>query len=153
MRALRTLAYVLALPLAACAVEDAEVARVAQSRLVGLSEVDLLSCLGLPAKSQRLGNVEIKTYERAPASSGGLSLTLPVIGGGVNVTGGGYCSATFKLVDGAVAAVHYTGDNDVLLGDNAFCAPIVQDCLKSIDPKVAEPQRWQQMSLRDPNGP
>jgi hypothetical protein len=41
------------------------------------------------------------------------------------------------MVDGKVAGVNYTGDNDDLIGKEGACAPIVRGCLREYE-KAAE---------------
>jgi hypothetical protein len=57
---------------------------------------------------------------------------VPVVGGVAKIAGSGsYCQAIIRVVDGKVAAVNYTGDNDDFVGKEGVCAPIVRGCLRA----------------------
>ena len=57
---------------------------------------------------------------------------MPIIGGGFSLGGSGsYCHAIVRIVDGRVAAVNYTGDNDDMIGKEGICGPIFRGCLRA----------------------
>ena len=119
------------LPICGCAYQDAQTATTAERSLIGMSKADLDLCAGLPTKSERIDNsTEMRSYERNETTNTGLNLTFPVIGGGMNIGNGGYCHATFKMVDGQVAALAYAGDTVVAGAEGAICAPIVRTCVR-----------------------
>src|ERR1700752_1048595 len=116
--------------LAGCAIPDAHVAHNAQQKLVGLSEVDLETCLGAPDQRSTFGDTDILTYYGNSTSSTGLTLGVPFLADiGVTGGGGGYCHAIFRVKDGRVAEVRYSGETDATLAPDAYCAPIVSGCL------------------------
>jgi hypothetical protein len=96
----------------------------AKNAMVGLSDYNLESCVGVPDQRAQVGNAEILTYYDTTTNNG-VNLTLPIVGGGVSLTGSGYCHATFTLIDGRVTRVQYTGDNSQFLAPHSICAPIV----------------------------
>ena len=53
-----------------------------------------------------------------------------MIGGGLSVGNGGYCHATFKLVDDHVAELRYAGETSKIGAEDAICGPIVASCVK-----------------------
>jgi hypothetical protein len=85
--------------LSGCALEDARTARTAQQSL-------------------------ILTYVGNSTSNKGINLA-----GVVTLSGGGYCHATFKVKDGRVAEVHYSGETNATLAPDAYCAPIARGCV------------------------
>jgi hypothetical protein len=113
--------------LAGCTQGDVEIARQARTTLVGMSQVDLESCLGLPDQKLTEGRTTLFMY--SANSSHSLSLTIPVIDF-VGASFSGYCHATFRIEKDRVIAVHYSGDTDDPLGggQDAVCAPIVRSC-------------------------
>jgi hypothetical protein len=116
--------------LCACAYQDARVAEKAQQSLIGTSVADLDMCAGLPTKTERINPAtELRSYERDEATKSGLNITFPVIGGGMEIGAGGYCHATFKMVDGHVTALKYAGETAVVGAEGAVCAPIVRSCV------------------------
>jgi hypothetical protein len=116
--------------LAACAVNDSRIADQARTRLMGLSEVDLESCLGAPDQRGSFGSTDILTYYTTSSSS--ISYAIPVVGG-IGLTNGGNCHATFQVRDGRVAQLLYSGEKNATLAPDAYCAPIVRTCLEHLD--------------------
>lgn len=117
-----------------CTLYGSHEAHKAQNGMIGMSDYELQSCVGAPDEKSQVGDAEILTYY-ATATDNGVTLTLPLIGGGVSLTGSGYCHATFTLSDGKVTKVQYTGDNSQLLAPQSICAPIVKACI----PKPEQP--------------
>jgi len=111
-----------------CTIYNSHEAHKAESHMIGMSEYALESCIGLPDQRTQIGNAEILTYYDT-ATNNGVNLTMPIIGGGVSLTGSGYCHATFTLSDDHVIKVQYTGDNSQLLAPQSICAPIVNGCI------------------------
>jgi hypothetical protein len=116
--------------LSGCAVKDANIADNAEHRLLGLSERDLEACLGAPDQHSSFGATDVLTYYASSASS--TSVSLPVVGG-LGLTNGGYCHATFRVDSGRVTNVLYSGEKNATLAPNAYCAPIVRTCLNYLD--------------------
>ncbi len=121
------------LGLGACTVQDSNTAHTAQKNLVGATAAEIDACAGTPDHLEQLGpRQEFRTYSHDASSSGGFSLTLPVIGG-VSLNGGGYCRATFRMVDGHVTELRYAGDKDGTFTSDSTCAPLIKACVKQID--------------------
>jgi hypothetical protein len=112
--------------LSACAVQDSHIAHDAQTRLLGLSEVDLESCLGVPDQHASFGSTDILTYYATSTSSD--SYSVPIVGG-FSFANGAYCHATFQLKDGHVTQILYSGEKNATLAPDAYCAPIMRTCL------------------------
>jgi hypothetical protein len=140
MRLLRlsTSLLAVALALTACSVRDSATARRAEKSLVGLSEVDLEGCVGVPNRHDLFGRTTVLSYDGSSTSTGGMSITLPIVGG-ISFTGGGYCHMNVRLDNGRVTAVHYTGETDAFLSPEAYCAPLVRACLQSLHPAAPAP--------------
>src|SRR5215472_12205869 len=105
---------VLTCMVAGCAFNDARTAHIAQQRLVGWSELDLEACLGAPDQHSTFGDTDILTYFSNSTSNKGISFGLPFIAG-MTVGGGGYCHAIFRVQEGSVAEVRYSGESDAML--------------------------------------
>jgi hypothetical protein len=112
--------------LAACAVEDSHIAHEGESRLIGMAEVDLQSCLGAPDEHSTFGSTDVLTYY-APSTSTD-TWSVPLVGG-FAFTNGGYCHATFQIKDGRVTQILYSGEKNATLAPDAYCAPIMRTCL------------------------
>lgn len=124
--------------LASCADSPrAELARQAQTALVGMPKANLLSCAGAPVRQATAAGREYYTYVRGSSYGGGpstsigigggsggvglgLGLGFPLFGGG----SGGYCEATFVLQNGVVQQVNYPAG-----GSLPECGGIVQNCM------------------------
>ena len=92
-----------------------------------------------PARSASTHGPEILSYELKNENVGGMEFKVPLVGGGFKLAGSGsYCHAIVRVVDGKVAEVNYTGDNDDFVGKEGVCAPIVRGCLRAHgkDPEV-----------------
>jgi hypothetical protein len=112
--------------LTACAVEDSHIAHEAQTKLIGMTEVDLESCLGVPDQHSTFGTTEVLTYYATSTSAD--SWAVPLIGG-FSVSNGAYCHATFQLRNGHVTQILYSGEKNATLAPDAYCAPIMRTCL------------------------
>ncbi|HUB49332.1 MAG TPA: hypothetical protein VMB73_30535 [Acetobacteraceae bacterium] len=112
--------------ISACAVKDSRIARDAETRLMGMSEVDLESCLGAPDQHSTFGNTDILTYVATSTSND--SYGVPVVGG-MSFSNGGYCHATFRVTNGHVTQILYSGEKNATGAPDAYCAPIVRTCM------------------------
>lgn len=108
----------------------ADFAERAKVELVGKSKKDILTCAGVPVRSQQADNMEFLTYY-----SGGDSDAY-VAGGAGSSAGGGavsvkkrYCEVTFILRDGMVEKVNYAGRTGGLITEGEQCAFVLQNCL------------------------
>jgi hypothetical protein len=123
--------------LAACSVEDSHIAHEAETRPIGMQEVDLESCLGAPDQHATFGTTDVLTYYAVSASSD--TYAVPLIGG-FSFTNGGYCHATFQIKDGRVTQILYSGEKNATLAPDAYCAPILRTCighLRQTPPRAA----------------
>jgi len=109
---------------------DSRIAHEAQTRLVGLAEVDLESCLGVPDQHQSFGRTDVLTYYATSTST--TSFTIPVVGG-IGLGNGAYCHATIRLDDGRVTRILYSGEKNATGAPDAYCAPISRTCLQYLD--------------------
>lgn len=118
----------LACMLVGCAAQDSRTALAAQQKLIGWSELDLETCLGVPDKNKDFGDTHILTYIGSSTSNKSVNLG-GLLFGGLTIGGGGTCRATFRVQEGRVAEVRYAGETDAVLGRDAYCAPIVRGCM------------------------
>jgi hypothetical protein len=135
----RSLLGLVALLPGACAFEDSRIAHDAQTRLMGMAEVDLQSCLGVPDQHSTFGTTDILTYYATSMSSD--TWSIPAVGG-FAFSNGAYCHATFQLKDGHVTQLLYSGEKNATMAPDAYCAPIMRTCmehLSSIPPPSAAP--------------
>ena len=109
-----------------------EVARQGRQLVIGMEATALQACAGIPTRTAQLDpRTQLWSYENKYERTGGLEITLPIIGGGIAAGGSGsYCHALVRIVDGKVAGVTYAGDNDDYIGRDGVCAPIFRGCLR-----------------------
>lgn len=120
--------------LTGCAIHDSRIAHRAQSELIGMSEVDLQSCLGSPDEHSSFGSTDVLTYYATSSSS--ISYTIPVVGG-LGMSNGGYCHATVRVDNGHVTRLLYSGEKNATLAPDAYCAPIMRTCLDYLQSRPA----------------
>jgi hypothetical protein len=113
-----------------CAVEDSRIAQRGKTELLGLREVDLVSCLGGPDQHISFGSTDVLTYYFSSNSS--LSYSPPVVGG-FSVNNGGNCHVTVRVDGGVVRHVIYSGEKNATLAPDAYCAPILRSCLGELE--------------------
>jgi hypothetical protein len=89
----------------------------APSELVGLAKTDLLSCAGVPARSEKIDDLEFLTY-----TTGGTS--------GFFCHSGRYCEVTFTLKNSIVEKVTYAGNTGGPFSEGEQCAYVIAPCLK-----------------------
>ena len=101
--------------------------------ILGMDADTFQSCAGIPTRTKRLDDrTELFSYELKNENVGGMEFSVPLVGGGFKVAGSGsYCHAIVRVVDGKVAEVNYTGDNDDFVGKEGVCAPIMRGCLRA----------------------
>ena len=130
---------VLVLLVGACA-PGHNVATEGRRAVLGMNADTFQACAGIPTRTKRLDpRTEIFSYELKNENTGGVEVSVPVIGGGFKIgKSGSYCHAIVRVVDGRVAELNYTGDNDDFVGSEGVCAPIVRGCLRAhgSDPEV-----------------
>ena len=119
------------LTLAACTASH-EVAKQGRQLVIGMDATALQACAGIPTRTAQLDlRTQLWSYENKYERTGGLEITLPIIGGGIAAGGSGsYCHALVRIVDDKVTGVIYTGDNDDFIGREGVCAPIFRGCLR-----------------------
>lgn len=134
------LAFALLLPvigLTGCGYFDSRTAHNAQISLIGMSSSDVRGCIGLPDKQQKLDDgTEVYEYVRSlniPATNDSTLFPLQSVVNVVETTFGGAgktCVADIRIADGKVTDVHYSGDNDEMVGADGVCSIITRGCTR-----------------------
>jgi hypothetical protein len=86
------------------AYENTLMAEQAKTSLVGMSELELETCLGLPDKEGTKGKTTLLSYNATSART--VNLSIPIVNG-IGVSLAGYCRATFRLENGRVPGGQY----------------------------------------------
>ena len=128
----RTALLLATLSLASCGYGASRQAHEAQTSMIGMSAADLVACAGPAAKTTKLNdNAEVDTYTYTPPAGAGFNLTLPLELGGITIGGpGNSCITNVRLVDKRVTEIHYTGPNDLDVGEDGVCDPIIRGCMR-----------------------
>ncbi len=127
----------LALPalaiLAGCASDAEDVALRGQKELLGVSERQLLSCIGEPTARHREGAADLLVYFRETSSSAQMSIDTdksPLSRSPAPYDYFRYCETTFSLQQGRVTDVAMKGRTATGRSTLSACGPIVAKCLK-----------------------
>ncbi|WP_124295514.1 hypothetical protein [Acetobacter pasteurianus] len=105
--------------------------------MIGMTSYDLQACAGLPTATKQINDTtQIFVYTGTqPQPSYGGSILIPIgdiattiaqLGGG----GGTSCSAVIRLDHDRVSDVHYTGNNDEMVGTDGICSIITRGCAR-----------------------
>ncbi len=147
MKRLLPIGFVIAMtaPLGACVVPDDlspmasehSTTTAARSEMLGLTRTQIRMCAGFPNDTADAGDDgEIWSF-RTPNQRGNMNVALPAttygvlpaIGGSFNLSPGGFCHTQVRLVDGVVAEVEFSGDNNRTGSRNALCTSLVDSCV------------------------
>jgi outer membrane protein assembly factor BamE (lipoprotein component of BamABCDE complex) len=118
----------LAVMLASCAIQRAEIAQDARAQMVGMSKEQVLACMGAPGNKAAEGATEVWGY----ASGNGMTVATASYDrfGGTAVSSNRFCNVNIVFGSGQVSAVNYTGPTGGLLTAGEQCAYAVSSCLK-----------------------
>lgn len=126
-----------------CGYYSSRMAHKGQLAVLGMTSEDLMACAGVPDKMQTINaHVRVYQYTRStniPATNDSTLVPLQTL---VNLTqttlggAGNTCIASIRLVDGKVTDMHYSGDNDQMIGSDGVCATVVKGCLNTPVPSA-----------------
>lgn len=127
----------LSVSLSGCGYFDSRAAHKAQITMIGMTSYDLQACAGLPTATKQINDttqIFVYTGTQPQPSYGGSTLipigdiatTIAQLGGG----GGTSCSAIIRLDHDRVSDVHYTGNNDEMVGTDGICSIITRGCAR-----------------------
>lgn len=127
----------LSLGLSGCGYFDSRAAHKAQITMIGMTSYDLQACAGLPSATKQVNDTtQFFVYTGTqPAPNYGGSTLIPVgdISTLINVLGGGGgtgCTAVIRLDNDRVSDVHYTGNDDEMIGTDGVCSIITRGCAR-----------------------
>ena len=118
----------LAVTLASCAIQRAEIAQDARAQMVGMSKEQVLACMGAPGNKAAEGATEVWGY----ASGNGMTVATASYDrfGGTAVSSSRFCNVNIVFASGQVSTVNYTGPTGGLLTAGEQCAYAVSPCVK-----------------------
>lgn len=131
---------VLACTVTGCALQRAQIAHVAQAKMIGLNEESVLRCMGPPAQRMRSGATEVWTYSSGNGATTFVSSqTASAHASGGTIVGNGssiasssmrYCIVNVVMANGAVAQVNYSGPTGGIVTEGEQCAFAVRNCVQ-----------------------
>ena len=131
------------LALGGCGYYSSRIAHKGQLAVLGMTNEDLLACVGVPDRTQIINeHVRVYQYTRGtniPSTNDSTLIPLQTLVNLTQTTLGGAgtsCVATIRLVDGRVTDMHYSGDNDQMIGSDGVCSTIVKGCLNTPAPSA-----------------
>jgi hypothetical protein len=128
-----------------CAFQRAATADRAKTQMIGMSEQQVLACMGVPAGRQQIAGTDVWAYPSGGESNttseafGQANTSGTVYGNsynsnttasafGTSTTRNRYCVVNVVFQDGRVGAVNYSGRTGGLLTGDEQCAFAVQSC-------------------------
>jgi len=114
----RIFPFAVALLLAGCALQRAQIAQQAQVGMVGMSKEQILTCMGPPANRAAEGQTEVWAYATMP--------TMDVDEGTGSTR---YCGVNLTMRSWRVSAVNYQGPTGGLITQDEQCAYVVDKCV------------------------
>jgi hypothetical protein len=138
----------LAVTLGGCAIQRAQQASDAQTKMIGLSKEQVLACMGPPANKAVEGATEVWSYNsgnnQTTVSTFGTSNTNASVSGnrnyapgqasttssGFGVARSRFCTVNVTMINGQVSRINYVGPTGGLLTQGEQCAFVVQNCLQ-----------------------
>lgn len=145
------------LGLSGCGYYASRTAHKAQVIMIGMTEQDVQACAGIPTKTQTVDDhVKIFEYQRGRNIGTATTSTLIPVQSVVNIVrdvGGGdgnSCIADFRIVDGKVQDVYYSGDDDMLVGTDGVCSSVVRGCVRRAVPSGSPPNFWKTSAFMQP---
>lgn len=123
--------------LAGCGYTDSRTAHRAQMTMIGMDSTDVQSCVGIPDKIKKIDdNVQVFEYVRTlniPAANDSTLFPLQTI---VNLTqtalggAGKTCVADIRFENDKVTDLHYSGDDDEIIGVDGVCSIVTRGCIR-----------------------
>lgn len=112
-----------------CAIQRAEIAQTAQTKMVGMSKEQVLICMGPPMQKATEGQTEVWSYL---SGNGQSTAFINDVGGGQAFASSSrkFCNIQIVMAEGRVNRVNYSGPTGALMTPGEQCAFAVQNCVK-----------------------
>ena len=126
-----SLSIFLVMTVAGCKLQRLELARNAQTELIGVTKNYILGCAGVPHRKAKEGSTEFLTYVSGGDSVGSGTYSSSGSGSvfGTLFSQRRYCEVTFVIYNDLVTRVNYTGRTGGLLTQGEQCGFVLQNCL------------------------
>lgn len=114
--------------------------------IVGTPLPDLLSCAGKPSSVIAADDTDVDVqYDQSTPTQPNFSLG-GVYGISIGLGAMGECHAIFRVHDGYVVGVHYTGPSFTLGGPRSACIPLIKECATRLD-RTTLPDNYDQFKV------
>lgn len=125
------------LGLSGCGYFDSRTVHKAQMSMIGMTSNDLQACAGAPDKITKLNDTtQIYQYANKPSATGAFSVN-PFGLSDIKYNGtGSACTVIFRVDHSQITEVHYTGDNDRMIGHEGLCEPVIRGCMRQPEPTM-----------------
>jgi outer membrane protein assembly factor BamE (lipoprotein component of BamABCDE complex) len=107
----------------ACAIQRAELAADARTKMVGMTKEQVLACMGPPMNKAVEGATEVWSY------NSGNDHTSVAFGRGWGVAQRRSCTVNVTMVGGRISQMNYVGATGGLLTPGEQCAFALQNCI------------------------
>ncbi|WP_242621803.1 hypothetical protein [Komagataeibacter xylinus] len=123
--------------LSGCGYTDSRAAHRAQMTMIGMNSTDVQSCVGIPDKTKKISDaVQIFEYSRTlniPSTNDSTLIPLQSVVNLTETTLGGAgktCVADIRFENDRVTQVHYSGDDDEMMGTDGVCSIVTRGCVR-----------------------
>ncbi|WP_308721470.1 hypothetical protein [Komagataeibacter xylinus] len=123
--------------LSGCGYTDSRAAHRAQMTMIGMNSTDVQSCVGIPDKTKKISDaVQIFEYSRTlniPSTNDSTLIPLQSVVNLTETTLGGAgktCIADIRFENDRVTQVHYSGDDDEMMGTDGVCSIVTRGCVR-----------------------
>jgi hypothetical protein len=130
MRAYGVGVLVAGLVLGACGMQQARVAGDAPTLMVGLTQEQVLSCMGPPASKAKEGTTEVWSYPSGDGRRDTMSSSGQGWSSGANAPDQAYCTVNIAMAAGRVSKMSYTGPSGEPISSSSQCAFALQSCVR-----------------------
>jgi hypothetical protein len=114
--------------------QRAEIARRAQTEMIGMSKKELFTCAGVPIRQERVDDLEFLVYSSGGDSFGPMAaMAIPSSSTAIGIAGSMRfsCELTFILKDEIIQKINYSGRTGEPLTKGEQCAFVIENCLKN----------------------
>jgi hypothetical protein len=130
MRAYGVGVLVAGLVLGACGMQQARVASDAPTLMVGLTQEQVLSCMGQPASKAKEGTTEVWSYPSGDGAVDTMSSSGQGWASGTKPNSQAYCTINIAMAAGRVSKMSYVGPGGEPISSSSQCAYALQSCIK-----------------------
>jgi len=115
---------------AACGMQQARVASDAPTLMIGLTQEQVLACMGPPASKAKEGTTEVWSYASGDGGVDTMSSSGQGWASGAKTQAQPYCTVNIAMAAGRVSKMSYVGPGGEPISPSAQCAYALQSCVR-----------------------